>query len=383
MESIQRKKEIIKRLEKKLNDGEYLIFKPPIKDCLYTNEEILYMLKDLKKLKIGTNLSTVQKSHFIKYWIIDKLGYDKPLGLRIKQAKLAKPKFLNQLLDVFVQKSNNLQVWNYIPYDENVLDGKWNTQKLKYSDCRYLIIKQDSSGNILKYFIKSGKDLAKWDTTGAHTIKWQANVPLHLRKKSCIICSYSNMIFENHKTANLKIKEKMAMIRKMDTDPSKPLIKTKPNFDTLYTNSELCELLSPLIRSRFSNLGAGQERIFGQNLEKIVTKSLGYLNFSQTDTGGFPDLLHQLIEIKFQFSGTIDLGKNLPTDPRPIDEYWNDWGLTNQHIRYCIFLMAFHDGEYHVQSIVVVSGKDFPEYFNICAGTNFKVQMIIPSDEFS
>ena len=117
----------------------------------------------------------------------------------------------------------------------------------------------------------------------------------------------------------------------------------------------------------------------GQTLEKEIIKALGYQSYQQTDTGDYPDLLHQLIEVKFQFRGTIDLGKHLPTDPLPIKAIWNKWGITPREIRYIVALMEqdIH-GNFIVDSIVITSGEKFNEYFSISEGTNFKIQIPVP-----
>jgi len=382
-DTIQTKKDLICKYESNLSNDDFLIFYPPYNDRLYTDEELIEILAPLKDMAAPRNLSTVQKSHWFKYKVIELMGYKEPSGLRIKSARKNKPKFLNQLLDIFAQQSSNLQVWNYIPYDENILDGDWNTKGIRYSDCRYLIIRHDSEGKVLNYFIKKGHELAKWDATGTKTIKWQANAPLSLRKEKVIICrNKTDPIFDIFTKSNHSTEEKIQKIKEIDKKTTTPLIKERPDSDLLFTTEELCKLILPVLEMTFPNMGPGKERVMGQNLEKTIASCLGYSKNFQTDTGEYPDLLHQLLEIKFQDSGTIDLGRDLPTDPKSIDTNWNKWNVTNEMIRYCICLVDTKEKECDVQSIVIVSGKDFPFLFNICAGTNFKVQLPIPKDEF-
>ncbi|KAF5036072.1 hypothetical protein DSECCO2_578890 [anaerobic digester metagenome] len=375
-ESIKLKKENIEKNEEKLDKNDFLIFQPPIKELIFTKKELNKILTELQGLIIPQNLSTVQKSQWVKIKIIELMGYKRPKGLRTKQAKKYKPKFINQLLDIFVQSSSNLQIWNYIPYDDNLIPAEWNSS-IKFSDCRYIIVMHNKEGKIGKTFIKEGFELSKWDTTGTKTIKWQANAPNGLRSSSKLICGSIDPIFDQIK--NIKtLQEKRGVIKDLDKNPQNPLIKQSPNYNYLLTLNELCELISPLQNITFDNLGSGQERVIGQILEKKITEVLGYNYYTRTDTGSFPDLLNQLLEIKFQYSGTIDLGKSLPTDPKPIDFSWNDLGISNQEIRYCIFLTDLKDDQFITESILIVSGKEFPNYCNICAGTNFKIQLPIP-----
>lgn len=159
-----------------------------------------------------------------------------------------------------------------------------------------------------------------------------------------------------------------------------PLIKQPPTPALFLTHNEIAQALRTLVGTKFSNLGTGQERGMGQTLEKEIIKTLGYQSYQQTDTGDYPDLLHQLIEVKFQFRGTIDLGKHLPTDPLPIKAPWNKWEISPREIRYIIALME-QDAQdnFIVDSIVITSGEKFNEYFSISEGTNFKIQIPIPS----
>ena len=110
--------------------------------------------------------------------IIELLGYQRPTGLRTQQAKQCKPKFIHQLLDIFVQSSRNLQVWNYVPYADITIPGEWNEESkypYRYQDCRYLLVFHNSEGVILQTIVVHGNKLSEWDTTGTQTIKWQAN----------------------------------------------------------------------------------------------------------------------------------------------------------------------------------------------------------------
>ena len=47
-------------------------------------------------------------------------------------------------------------------------------------------------------------------------------------------------------------------------------------------------------------------------LHSLACSALGYSNYK--DDGKFPDIKHQLIEVKLQTSPTIDLGLFLPTN---------------------------------------------------------------------
>ena len=373
----------IQKLEAALPPKKFLIFTPPNQENLFTEAEILKLTAPILNQSIPKELSTVQKSRWVKFQIIEHLGYQKPTGLRTKQARMYKPKFIHQLLDVFVQSSRNLQVWNYVPYANIVIPDEWNEKsRYRYQDCRYFLIFHNSEGVILKATIVSGNKLAKWDTTGTQTIKWQATARRSFRNEissrmitsaveplQCKITSYIQQPLER----------KRKFIRQEDQNPQVPLIKERPNPATLFTHDEIALALDDLMGRKFENLGTGQERIIGQALEREIIKSLGYHHYEQTDTGGYPDLLHQLIEVKFQFSGTIDLGKHLPTNQSSIEMAWNEWDIASRDIRYIVSLVEQDEkNDFFVDSIVITSGAEFNQYFSISEGTNFKIQIPLP-----
>ena len=399
--NLEAKISLIQKLETELPSKELLIFCPPNSESLFTEDEILKLTTPILNQSIPFGLSTVQKSQWVKLQIIELLGYQRPAGLRTTQARRFKPKFIHQLLDIFVQSSRNLQVWNYVPYADIVIPGEWNEESkypYRYQDCRYLLVFHNSEGVILKTTLVTGNELSEWDTTGIQTIKWQANARRSYRNEisSRIITSsveplqskftgYIQHPLEGKHGSILQeyqdsLERKRRYILQEDQNLQFPLIKKQPNPAYLFTHGEIEYALNTLIGRKFDNLGTGQERNIGQALEKEIAKALGYQHYQQTDSGGYPDLLHQLVEVKFQFSGTIDLGNHLPTDQSSIEAAWNEWNITSRDIRYIVALMEKDEhGNFIVDSIVITSGEKFNQYFSICEGTNFKIQIPIPS----
>lgn len=377
---------LIQEAEAQLSRQNFLIFCPPNQDSLFTEDEILELTTPILSQVIPHHLSNVQKSQWVKFQIIELLGYQRPSGLRTKQAMQSKPKFIHQLFDIFVQSSRNLQVWNYVPYSDTIISGKWNIESKsphRYKDCRYLLVFHDSEGFILKTTLVNGNTLAEWDTTGTQTIKWQATARRSYRNEisSQIVVSPVETLHGKIGTyMQQPLEKKSRFIIQESQNLESPLIKQPPTPASFLTHSEIAQALRTLVGTKFANIGTGQERNMGQTLEKEIIKALGYQTYQQTDTGDYPDLLHQLIEVKFQFQGTIDLGKHLPTDLLPIKAPWNKWEITPREIRYIVALMEqdIH-GNFIVDSIVITSGEKFNEYFSISEGTNFKVQIPIPS----
>lgn len=377
---------LIQKAEAQLPTQNFLIFHPPNQDSLFTEGEILELTAPILNQVIPHDLSNVQKSQWVKLQIIELLGYQRPSGLRTKQARQYKPKFIHQLLDIFVQSSRNLQVWNYVPYADTTIPGEWNLENkppYRYKDCRYLLVFHNPQGAILKTTPVNGNILAEWDTTGTQTIKWQASARRSYRNEisSQIIVSPVETLHNKIGTyMQQSLEKKSRFIVQESQNLQSPLIKQPPTPASFLTHNEIAQALRTLIGTKFINLGTGQERSMGQTLEKEIIRALGYQSYQQTDTGDYPDLLHQLIEVKFQFRDTIDLGKHLPTDPVPITAPWNKWKISPQEIRYIVALMEQDaQGNFIVDSIVITSGEKFNEYFPISEGTNSKIQISIPS----
>jgi hypothetical protein len=369
----------------KLSPDDFLVFHSPEPNLLYTPEELMSLCQPLVGRKIPAGLGNVQKGHWAKKQLVALLGYRQPAGLRTKQAKKSKPKFHHQLLDIFVQARRNLQPWNYIPYADLDVPGEWNvsTPPTRFCDCRYIIVHHKKTGEITHITIHSGSDLAPWDKTGTKTVKWQANASSTLRKriKGEVACSKEDPLFalSAYPTPSEPVADRTKKIHDADTNLLSPLVKKAPDPALLLRVAEIADRLKSCIGLKTVNPGVGQERVVGQQMEKRIVEALGYRHFKQTDSGGYPDLLHQLLEVKFQVRGTIDLGRNLPDDPQKIKAAWNKGGVANEHVRYVVCLVDAPDAvSFQIESIVVCSGKDFEEHFVLCQGTNDKVQLVIP-----
>lgn len=358
----------IKLIESQDKDGS-LVFKPPSPEALYTIPELKTILRKLIGIKIPKG-TIVQRKHWVTYEVLKLLGYKKPSGLRTKEAKQNKPKFKHQLMDIFVQKHSNLQIWNYIPYTVD-----------RY-DCRYVIFKVDDE-KIIGFTIKTGKELKDWDTTGTKTIKWQAIVGDKTRKdaSSRVLLSKKDPIFtkfglgeKNLDPIEIRIKN----IKKLQIE-NYFLLKSRPNQNLLITIKELGVLLEPLINVEIKYTS---EKLIGQAFQRLVARELGYSlkeGFS-INSGQTPDMIHQLIETKLQMSPTIDLGFHLPVSNKPLRFDWNKNNLTPRDIRYVIALAdKIAELSLQIRGIIVVSGEEFEKFFSLCEGTNFKVQMTIPN----
>lgn len=115
-------------------------------------EEILNLA--LKGVSLaGLPLRT--RSKVVKGYVCQALGYPVPSSFRKTQ-----PRFPGQFFDTYVQKSNNLQIWN-----EELAPTR-----------RYVIIRVSEEDVITRVKVVTGDTLAWLDTTGTLTQKYQARL---------------------------------------------------------------------------------------------------------------------------------------------------------------------------------------------------------------
>jgi len=288
------------------------------------------------------------RSKVVKEHVCRTLGYPIP-----KSFKKTQPRFPGQLFDLYVQKSNNLQIWN---------------EELTPSH-RYVIIRVSEENIIDRVKVVTGDTLAQLDTTGALTQKYQAR---------CI-------------TGDTKAQ----ILTSEDTDLVHPLTSTTvdlsavatpvshPRAGELLPIATLFDRLQSLPQSTFEDLGYDQERNRGAALHRLVSQVLGYASYQ--DDGQFPDVRHQLLEVKLQTSPTIDLGLVSPASTEPLDVPQIN-GQTVRHcdVRYAIFYAETDGNTVTLTHLFLTTGASFFERFPQFQGRvlNKKLQIPLPSDFF-
>jgi hypothetical protein len=91
----------------------------------------------------------------------------------------------------------------------------------------------------------------------------------------------------------------------------------------------LFERLKGLIGAQFKDSGVDQERNRGAGLHQLVCAAIRYAECQ--DDGQFPDIRHQLLEVKLQTSQTIELGLVRPTST----DLLGGAVMGGQHVRHC------------------------------------------------
>lgn len=223
------------------------------------------------------------RSKVVKEQVCHVLGYPVPPSFKKTQ-----PRFPGQFFDTYVQKSNNLQIWN-----EELTPTR-----------RYAIVRVSTNDVIKRVKVVTGEDLALLDTTGTLTQKYQARlVPGKVSKE----------LMTTEDTGLLKpfIRETVDL----KTASTSPV--DYPTAGMLLPISVVYERLNLLVGLSFPDRGHDQERNRGADLHRLVCRYLGYADFK--DDGRFPDVRHQLLEVKLQTSPTIDLGLVRPDSEEALD----------------------------------------------------------------
>ena len=265
-----------------------------------------------------------------------------------KSFKKCHPRFLNQDFDTYVQKRSNLQIWN-----EEIVP-----------DRRYAIVQLDQASVVVSVKVVLGRELALLDKTGTLTQKYQARIATPL--SGVEVFSSNDMISVATNVISLN------GVAPLDL----------PQRETLMPISMLADKFNASLGMTFPYQGAGQERNRGGSLHALVCNLLGYSTYA--DDGQFPDIKHQLLEIKLQTSPTIDLGLYSPEDSTATDFIIENHQVSHNEIRYAVFSAIVVGDLAQIIGVAVGYGKDFYNRFPRLQGkvVNKKLQIPLPLDFF-
>lgn len=289
------------------------------------------------------------RSKVVKERVCQALGYPVP-----RSFKKTQPRFPGQLFDTYVQKSNNLQIWN-----EELVPTR-----------RYVLIRVSAEDVITKVKVVTGDTLALLDTTGTLTQKYQASL--------------------------IPRTDTVELIAQVDTERLRPFVRggldlrniaspvNHPRDGQLLPIGEIFERLRPLIGIAFPDCGYDQERNRGAELHRLVCERLGYADYR--DDGRFPDVRHQLLEVKLQTSPTIDLGLVSPDSTETLDVP-KIGGKQIRHcdVRYALFYAKREGDNVLLTHLFLTTGEQFFTRFPQFQGKvlNKKLQIPLPDDFFN
>lgn len=313
------------------------------------NRQLENLLSDRLRGMSLVGLPLKTRSRAVREAVCKALGYPVPPAFR-----RTRPRFPAQNLDVYVQKANNLQVWN-----EN-LDGAR----------RYGLVRVSSNDTVQRVKVIDGRALAAFDRTGALTQKYQARFSLGAELAELASSSDTALV--------CSLLDERSLQRTFTNSPV-----AAPSHATLLPIAELHRRLAGLVGHTFEDAGHDQERNRGTGLHRAICHALGYGEYH--DDGAFPDVTAQLIEVKLQTSFTIDLGLVSPDCSDPIGLPAID-GTTLRHcdVRYVIFFGETDGATVTLAQLVIVTGQDFFDRFARMEGAvlNKKLQIPLPGNFF-
>lgn len=288
------------------------------------------------------------RSKVVKMAVCEALGYPVP-----KSFKKTQPRFPGQQLDTYTQKSNNLQIWN-----EELSPTR-----------RYAIIQLSDQDIILKIKVVNGQELALLDTTGTITTKYQA---------SLVTGENTHELVSAQDTPPMLSHVRLGATFAKSTSPI-----DEPESGVLLPIQEIFKRLSALVGLSFVDPGMDQERNRGAALHRLVCGCLGYSSYE--DKGQFPDIRHQLLEVKLQTSPTIDLGLVLPSSEETLDiQQLGDHHPRHCDTRYAMFYAKTDGKQVTLTHLFVTTGANFFTRFRRFEGkvTNGKIQIPLPKNFF-
>lgn len=296
-------------------------------------------LPDLGGLAVRT------RSKVAKTLVCEALGYEPPTSFAKTQPRLRHPN-----VDVYVQESNNLQVWN---------------QEVDAAR-RYVIIIV-KGGVVIDVHVIAGADLANFDTTGTLTSKYQAS-----------------RIIDADGAALISPRDTGGLIDAYAPGPHLPHATSPvdlPTYGRVLEIAGVFAFLAPMVGQTYDDPGLTQERNRGSVVHREACARLGLSHFA--DHGQFPDILSQLVEVKLQLARTIDLGLELPNSDKPLASV--NGTVAVRDCRYAIFYGDRDGSTFTITALVVVTGEDFFAEFRQFAGrvSNSKLQLRLPSAWFA
>jgi hypothetical protein len=288
------------------------------------------------------------RSKFVKESICRVLGYPVPKFFRKTQ-----PRFPGQLFNTTTQKANNFQPWN-----EELSPTR-----------RYVVIRVSEDYLIIKVKVVTGETLALLDTTGTLTQKYQAQ---------CIPGTIpTELVVDRDTTTLLPFVSANVDLQRVATPVDHPEAGEILPIQVLFSR------LSLLVGQTFADAGYDQERNRGTALHRLVCSVLGYAGYG--DDGQFPDVRHQLLEVKLQTSPTIDLGLVRPDSSAPLDvPMIQGQQIRHCDVRYAVFYAASAGGTVRLTHFFLTTGQAFFTRFRQFQGKvlNTKRQIRLPTNFF-
>ena len=204
----------------------------------------------LRKGLVGLDLNYPlrTRSKVLKSKVCEILGYPVPTSFT-----KSKPRFPGQDFDTYIQKSDNLQIWN---------------EEIVPTRC-YVIIRVDESSKVTGVRVVTGEVLARLDTTGTLTKKYQAKSREPVT--GSVLLSKSDAYNVHEAVEGIPNRTLM-----LEQSGGKKLVL---DFTRFLSVEALYKKLVRLEGKRLTDPGLDQERNRGAALHKAVCEVLGMAEY--------------------------------------------------------------------------------------------------------
>lgn len=323
-----------------------------IYDSLADRPELVLSIDEIETLLrheiIGQVIPGAVKTRakLAKERVTEALGYPVPSSF-----KSVRPRLQNQRLEVAVQLSDNLQIWNQAEIEPTH---------------RFALLRPDRDARIVAVKVLSGDAIAALDRTGKLTSKFQAS--RKTGQAGSILVSFADTARMSRLLAPID-----GGTGQMTSEP--------PVEGGVIPVVEVFNRLSQIVGMTIPDPGVLQDRQRGESVQQLVAAALRsgpYRNFGQ-----WPDIRSQAIEVKLQLAHTVDLGLVLPSSEAAAEDLGHD--LRHCDVRYAVFYAErVSETEIQIVSLVLSTGRDFFDEFMQFGGniSNSKLQMPLPRDLF-
>jgi hypothetical protein len=301
-----------------------------------------YLSEALRGLSVS-GLALKTRSQFVRQQVFAALGYT-PEGKSGDGAL-----FGAQNADIYVQKANNLQVWN------DKLDARR----------RYVVVVVDAADQVAGVRAFTGSTLAKWNSTGTLTAKYQAALKL---------------VFSDAVATHVCGRDTERTVQFVGQGPHEADGSAEPVAGTLLSIEALGQQLSKLIGKTVPFISAVDEKKRSAALTAKVGKVLGYEGAG--DSAVFPKLPAQMLEVKLQTSPTIDLGRTWPSSDSPLNFQGGRARLLRRRdVRFAVFYGTRVGNRIRLDKVVITAGERFWDVFATLEGKvrNTKLQIRLPA----
>jgi hypothetical protein len=360
-----------------------LLKSPPLSPShLTSGEELAKRLQVLVgtqfQLAPGNNKARTDGSNLRKRVARVLEGTQLPAEASPENYKLLPPKakgvtrLRREWLDTFIVttgKSYNLQVWNRNPSEPMPQIEYSDGQVLRANDIRFALIRVDPVKNIIRSVIVATPNyiVEHFGKFGKQTVKEQLIITNSCRAE--ILARQNSILFYPDEpttptAGNLPVDLKDCSIR------------DKPNSKKVIPLTTIKEFVVKNLIGREIKSGSTKNR--GQALESLVAEGLGYnVKKGELLVGGYPDLRHQILEVKIQDAATVDLGKYSPQFEEDVPDCP---GITTRQVRY---LIALTDASHNkCVGAILCPGSKLGEHFVYVGEKSFKCQRSIPMSFF-